>query len=139
MMLLKNMLLVDDDDADIELIQTALEEHGLVEHIDIANDGAQAIDYLNTRADMEHKPSFKPELIVLDLKMPKVNGIEVLKYIKTHSLLQKIPVMVLTSSNEQKDIDAARTLGANAYIVKQVGFQALVDAVKKHIRRSQIN
>jgi CheY-like chemotaxis protein len=129
---MENILLVEDDEADIELIRVVLEEYQLVKQLDIVNDGAAALDYLTFKGHFVLRPKINPKLIVMDLKMPKVNGIEVLKFIKADPLLQKIPVLILTSSNEQQDISAADELGAAAYIVKQVGFQGLVEAVKEH-------
>ncbi len=134
MKLLKHILLVDDDEMDIELIQAALVEYPLVEQIDVVNDGAAALDYLKCEGTFSWRAKVYPEIIVMDLKMPKVNGLEVLQQIRAHPNLQHIPVLILSSSNEPKDIMAAQALKVQGYIVKESGFQQLVDTVKEYAK-----
>lgn len=133
---LNHLLLVEDDDADIELIQVALAEHILIEHIEVVNDGAAALDYLKFEGIFSTRSKAYPEIIIMDLKMPKMNGIEVLQQIKSHPLLQSIPILILSSSNEPKDLVAAQELNAKKYIVKEVGFHSLIDAVQQYLNGS---
>lgn len=126
----KRILLAEDDPKDIELTINALEEYNLANDIFIARDGAEALDYLYRRGGFAQEPGGNPIVILLDLKMPKIDGIQVLKQIKSDKHLQMIPVVVLTSSNESQDLEACYQLGANAYVVKPVKFTDFVEAVR---------
>lgn len=127
---LKRILLVEDDPKDIELTIDALSEYNLANDILAVRDGAEALDYLYRRGAFAQEPAGNPAVILLDLKMPKVDGVQVLKQIKSDINLQVIPVVVLTSSNESRDLEACYQLGANAYVVKPVKFTDFVEAVK---------
>ncbi len=128
---LKRILLAEDDPSDIELTLNALSEYNLANDIFIVRDGAEALDYLYRRGNFVKEPGGNPIVILLDLKMPKVDGIEVLKQIKSDKDLQMIPVVILTSSRESRDLETCYQLGANAYVVKPVKFAGFVEAVKQ--------
>ncbi len=119
-----HLLLVEDDVDDVELIVTGLRRKQLANHIDVVADGAAALDYLFRRGDYATREAINPVLILLDLKMPKVDGHEVLRQIKAEPLLRRIPVVVLTSSAHDRDVAQGYDLGANAYVVKPVEFGA---------------
>lgn len=127
---LKRILLAEDDPKDIELTIDALSEYNLANDILVVRDGSEALDYLYRRGAFAQEPVGNPVVILLDLKMPKVDGVQVLKQIKSDINLQMIPVVVLTSSNESRDLEACYQLGANAYVVKPVKFTDFVEAVK---------
>ena len=126
----KRILLAEDDPKDIELTINALEEYNLANDIFIVRDGAEALDYLYRRGAFAQEPNGNPVVILLDIKMPKMDGIQVLKQIKSDKYLQMIPVVVLTSSNESQDLETCYQLGANAYVVKPVKFTDFVEAVR---------
>ena len=130
-MSLKRILLVEDDPKDIELTVNALEENHLANNIAIAHDGVEALDYLYRRKAFEHRPPGNPVVILLDLKMPRMDGMQVLKQIKADNDLRTIPVVVLTSSRESQDLEVCYRLGVNAYVVKPVKFADFVEAVKE--------
>jgi len=127
---LKRILLVEDDPKDIELTIDALSEYNLANDILVVRDGSEALDYLYRRGAFAQEPAGNPVVILLDLKMPKMDGVQVLKQIKSDISLQVIPIVVLTSSNEARDLEACYQLGANAYVVKPVKFTDFVEAVK---------
>jgi CheY-like chemotaxis protein len=129
--ILKNILLVEDDPRDVELTLAALDEHHLANQIEVVNNGAEALDYLFRRGKFNNRASGNPILVLLDLKMPKVSGLEVLKTIKADSQLKIIPVVVLSSSRETPDLVQCYQHGVNAYVVKPVDFGEFVDAVKQ--------
>jgi CheY-like chemotaxis protein len=128
---LKSILLVEDNLRDAELTLTALEGHGLANEIIHVRDGAEALDYLYRRGPFANRVSADPAVVFLDLKMPKVDGLEVLKTIKSDEKLRSIPVVMLTSSREEADLVRSYKMGVNAYVVKPVDFQAFVDAVRE--------
>ena len=128
---LGRILLAEDSDADLELTLAALAEHNLANEVVVVHDGAEALDYLFRRGRHAHRAPGLPAVILLDLKMPKVDGLEVLRAIKSETDLQKIPVVMLTSSREEQDLVQSYRLGANAYVVKPVDFGSFVDAVKQ--------
>lgn len=128
---LKSILLVEDDPKDIELTLESLEEYNLVNEVLVARDGAEALDYLYRRRKFADYPSGNPAVILLDLKLPKVDGFEVLKTIRSDDKLKLIPVTIFTSSKEDKDLMESYKLGVNAYIVKPVDFRQFSDAIKK--------
>ena len=125
------ILMVEDDAKDVELTLTALEEYNLANEVIVTRDGEQALDYLYCRGEYKTRPSGNPAVMLLDLKLPKVDGLEVLKQIKSDGELRMIPVVVLTSSKEEKDMVASYKLGVNAYVVKPVDFHEFVNAIKE--------
>lgn len=127
---LKRILLVEDDPRDVELILEALSDYNLANEVIVANDGAEALDFLYCRGNFKTRLSGNPAVILLDLKLPKVNGMEVLKQIRSDEKLKMIPVVILTSSREERDWIESYKLGVNAYVVKPVDFHEFVDAVK---------
>jgi CheY-like chemotaxis protein len=128
---LGRILLVEDDHRDVELSMTALEEYNLANEVVIARDGQQALDYLYCRGGFESRIKENPAVILLDLKLPKINGLEVLQQIRSDERLKMIPVVVLTSSQEEKDMVRSYALGVNAYVVKPVDFHEFINAVKE--------
>jgi two-component system response regulator len=128
--ILKRILLVDDSPRDTELALDALAQHNLANEVVALRDGAEALDYLYRRGQFADRAAGNPAVVMLDLKMPKVDGIEVLRQIKGDPQLKMIPVVVLTSSREEQDLVTSYQLGVNAYIVKPVQFQEFVGAVK---------
>jgi DNA-binding response OmpR family regulator len=125
------ILMVEDDAKDVELSLTALEEYNLANEVVVARDGEEALDYLYCRGKFNARPDGNPAVLLLDLKLPKVNGLEVLQQIRSDEKLKMIPVVVLTSSHEEKDMVASYKLGVNAYVVKPVDFHEFVNAVKE--------
>lgn len=128
---LKRILLAEDSPKDVELTLAALEEHHLANEVIVVNDGAEALDYLYRRGKYALRTDHHPVVVLLDLKMPKVDGLEVLRMIKSDEHLKTIPVVMLTSSREEQDLVKSYKLGVNAYVVKPVDFQEFVDAVKE--------
>ena len=114
--------MVEDDPKDVELTLTALEDYNLANEVVVARDGQQALDYLYCRGEYTTRSKDNPAVMLLDLKLPKVDGLEVLKQVKSDGQLRVIPVVVLTSSKEEKDMVASYKLGVNAYVVKPVDF-----------------
>jgi DNA-binding response OmpR family regulator len=127
---LKRILLVEDDPRDVELILESLADYNLANEVIVAYDGEEALDYLYRRGNFNTRPSGNPAVMLLDLKMPKVNGMEVLRQIRADEELKMIPVVILTSSREEKDWVESYKLGVNAYVVKPVDFHEFVKAVK---------
>ena len=128
---LKRILLVDDSPRDRELALDALEAHQLANEVVALRDGAEALDYLYRRGEFENRSDGQPAVVLLDLKMPKIDGLEVLRQIKGDPELKMIPVVVMTSSREEQDLLETYKLGVNAYVVKPVKFHEFVDAVKQ--------
>jgi CheY-like chemotaxis protein len=124
------IMLAEDNANDAELTQTALLESRLTNDIVLVRDGAEALDYLYCRGSYAGRLDGHPALCVLDLKMPKVDGIEVLRQIKSDNAMKHIPIVILTSSREEQDLVKSYDLGVNAYVVKPVDFQQFIDAVK---------
>ncbi|WP_334268083.1 response regulator [Edaphobacter sp. HDX4] len=129
--ILGRILLVEYDPKDVELTLTALDDYNLANEVVVAADGEQALDYLYFRGNYLQRGRGNPAVLLLDLKLPKVNGLEVLKQIKSDQNLKMIPVVVLTSSREEKDMVATYELGVNAYVVKPVDFHEFVNAIKE--------
>ena len=127
----KRILLVEDNLEDIELTLAALEEYHLTNNITVVRDGAEALDYLYRRGQFANLDESYPVVVLLDVKLPKVDGLEVLAIMKQEPQLRSIPVVMLTSSREQPDLKRAYELGVNAYVVKPVDFQRFADAVKE--------
>ena len=128
---LGRILLVEDDPKDVELTLTALEEYKLANEVVVARDGEEALDYLYRRGAFATRSTDNPAVLLLDLKLPKVDGLEVLQQIKADARLKLIPVVVLTSSHEEKDMVTSYKLGVNAYVVKPVDFHEFVNAVRE--------
>jgi CheY-like chemotaxis protein len=127
---LRKVLLIEDNSNDVELTMEALAEYNIANSIDVARDGAEALDYLYRQGKYADRPEGNPAVILLDLKLPKVDGLEVLGKIRSEERLKFIPVVVLTSSKEEQDLIECYELGVNAYVVKPVAFHEFIDAVK---------
>jgi DNA-binding response OmpR family regulator len=128
---LGRILLVEDDQKDVELTLAALGEYNLANEVVVVSDGEQALNYLYYRGRFARRARENPAVLLLDLKLPKINGLEVLQQIKSDENLKVIPVVVLTSSHEEKDMVASYKLGVNAYVVKPVDFHEFVNAVRE--------
>ena len=127
--MIKPILLVEDDKRDLELTLVALERSQLANEVVVVRDGAQALDYLNRQGDHADRAEGNPAVILLDLKLPKVNGLEVLESVRATDSLRSIPVVMLTSSHEESDVLKSYELGVNAYVVKPVEFKQFVSAI----------
>jgi len=127
---LRTILLAEDNANDVELTVAALRHHNVANEVVVVRDGAEALDYLNRRNQYAERPGGNPALLLLDLKMPKVDGLEVLRSVKSEAALRTIPVVVLTSSREESDLVRTYDLGVNAYVVKPVAFHEFMGAVK---------
>ena len=124
------ILIVEDREEDIELALRAFKKHNIANNIQVVKDGDKALEFIFARGEFsDRKENQQPKLILLDLKLPKVDGLKVLREIKTNERSKIIPVVVLTSSDEDTDINEAYRLGVNSYIVKPVNFGNFVDAV----------
>lgn len=128
---LKRILLVEDNERDVELTLAALEEHNLANEVVTARDGAEALDYLYRRGQFAGHANGLPVVVLLDLKMPKVDGLEVLRQMRGDAALKHVPVVMITSSREEQDLVNSYQLGVNAYVVKPVDFQKFVESVKQ--------
>ena len=122
------ILLVEDNPADIRLTQEAFATNKIYNKLYVVTDGSQALDFLNRRHEFASAP--KPDVVLLDLNLPKVHGLDVLRDMKADVSLRKIPVICLTTSNNDQDIDKAYGLGVNAYVQKPVDFQQFVQALE---------
>jgi CheY-like chemotaxis protein len=129
--ILGRILIVEDDPKDVELTLTALDEYNLANEVVVTRDGEEALDYLHYRGKFSSRSDGNPAVLLLDLKLPKLDGLEVLQRIKSDEKLKAIPVVVLTSSHEEKDMVASYRMGVNAYVVKPVDFHEFVNAVKE--------
>jgi len=127
---LKIILLAEDNPLDVEMTLAALAEHNLANEVVVVNDGVEALDYLYARGKYQSRPSGNPGVVLLDLKMPKLGGLEVLRTIKQDEALRSVPIVMLTSSREESDLVNSYRLGVNAYVVKPVAFDAFMSAVK---------
>ena len=127
--MLKPILLVEDNPNDLELTLIALAKSQLANEVVVVRDGAEALDYLHRRGEFKDRAVGNPAVILLDLKLPKVDGLEVLKEIRETEALKSIPVVMLTSSKEEQDVVRSYELGVNAYVVKPVDFTEFVRAI----------
>jgi len=127
---LKTILLVEDNANDVELTLEAFSEYNLINIVEVVYDGEAALHYLYQQGHFVGRPSGNPAVILLDLKLPKVDGLEVLRAIRADAALKFIPVVILTSSREEKDLVESYKLGVNAYVVKPVNFHEFIEAVK---------
>jgi len=125
------ILLVEDDAEDIELTLRALGEYHLANEVVVVRDGEEALDYLYSRGVYKSRARGNPAVMLLDLKLPKVDGLEVLQAVRGNDTLRLIPVVVLTSSREERDMVASYKLGVNGYVVKPVDFHEFVNAIKE--------
>ncbi len=128
---LKRILLVEDNANDVALTMAALEETHLANEVVVVRDGQQALDFLRREGAWAHRPDGHPAVVLLDLKLPKVDGLEVLAQVKKDAELKTIPVVMLTSSREERDLASSYGLGVNAYVVKPVAFPDFVTALKE--------
>lgn len=128
---LKRILLAEDNEKDVELTLAALDENNLANEVVVVRDGAEALDYLHGRGQFTGHANGTPVVVFLDLKMPKVDGLEVLRQMKNDPKLKLIPVVMITSSREEQDLIKSYALGVNAYVVKPVDFQKFVDSIKQ--------
>jgi CheY-like chemotaxis protein len=126
-----SILLAEDNPKDVELTLAALETHNLANDVVVVEDGAEALDYLYRRGKFKMRPNGNPAVVLLDLKMPKVDGIEVLRTLRSDESMKKIPVVILTSSKEESDIVTSYELGVSSYVVKPVNFEQFVDTVSR--------
>ncbi len=127
---LRPILLIEDNPRDLELRLAALAKCQLANEIVIARDGAEALDYLYSRAQFAERDAGDPAVVLLDLKLPKVDGLEVLEKVKSDATRRQIPVMMLTSSREERDLVRSYELGVNAFVVKPVDFNAFFEAIQ---------
>jgi len=126
------ILLVEDNQDDVDLTMRAFDKHKLANQLVVARDGVEALDYLFARgAHAGRDPKQMPELVLLDLKLPKVDGLAVLKQVRSNEATRRLPVVVLTSSNEERDIVGSYDLGANSFVRKPVDFAQFVDAARQ--------
>ncbi len=131
MLKLRKILLVEDNQNDVELTLTAMDEQNLANRVVVVNDGVEALDYLLYEGEYKNRAKENPAVILLDIKMPRMDGIEVLQQIKSNNELKTIPVVMLTSSREEPDLKKCYELGVNAYVVKPVNFKDFFSAIKQ--------
>jgi CheY-like chemotaxis protein len=128
------ILLIDDNRNDVELTRRALAKHDASHEVIVLRDGEEALDFFHGRGEHNSRPSAPPIVVLLDIKMPRLNGIELLRTVKNDPSLKFIPVVMLTSSREKPDVDECYRIGANAYVVKPFDFDQFVDTVKVIVR-----
>jgi CheY-like chemotaxis protein len=128
--MLKPILLVEDNPKDLELTLVALAKTNLANEVIVLRDGAEALDYLFCRGDHEGRDKGNPAVVLLDLKLPKVDGLQVLEQIKADPEMKSVPVVMLTSSREEVDLLRSYKLGVNAYVVKPVGFREFIESIQ---------
>src|SRR5208282_5676973 len=131
MITLRRILLVEDKAKDVELTLGALEEHRLANGVAVVRDGVEALDYLYARGKFAGRSDGDPAVVLLDIKMPRMDGLEVLRRVKADPQMKEIPIVMLTSSREEPDLKEAYELGVNAYVVKPVGFEQFTEAVRQ--------
>jgi len=127
----RTILYVEDNPLDIELTMEAMKENKVLNPIIVANDGVEALEYLMCEGKYKDRKQGNPSIILLDLKMPRMDGLELLSILKKDSMFKRIPVVMLTSSREEKDLVKGYDLGVNAYVVKPVDFNAFTDLVRQ--------
>jgi CheY-like chemotaxis protein len=128
---LKRILLVEDNERDVELTLSALEEYNLANEVVVARDGTEALDYLYQRGKYSDRADGLPAVVLLDLNMPKVDGMEVLQRMKLDPVLKQVPVVMVTSSRVEQDLVRSYELGVNAYVVKPVDFQKFIESIRQ--------
>ena len=124
---LKTILLAEDNPKDVELTLEAMAEYNLANHVVVVNDGVQALEYLRYQGKYKDRKKGSPAVILLDIKMPRMDGIEVLQAIRMDPVLKMLPVVMLTSSREEQDLLRTYSLGVNAYVVKPVNFKEFIE------------
>jgi CheY-like chemotaxis protein len=127
---LKTILLAEDNPQDVELTIEALKEHKLANQLVVVNDGVEVMEYLNYEGKFKERKKGNPVVLLLDIKMPRMDGIEVLEAIRSSEKLKMLPIVMLTASREEPDLKKCYDLGVNAYVVKPVEFRDFLDAVK---------
>lgn len=125
------ILLAEDNPNDVELTLEALSQHGLANRVIVARDGVEAMEYLRRRGAYEGRPPGDPAVVLLDIKMPRKDGLEVLREMRADPLLRLTPVVILTSSREEQDLITSYELGVNAYVVKPVDFASFINAIQQ--------
>jgi CheY-like chemotaxis protein len=128
---LKRILLAEDSPNDVELTLSALEEYNLANEVVVVRDGVEALDYLFQRGKFANHPNGTPAVILLDLKMPRMDGLEALRQLRNEPRFKHVPVVMITSSREEQDLIRSYELGVNAYVVKPVDFQKFVECIKQ--------
>lgn len=128
---IKTILMAEDNPKDIELTLEALAEHNLANQVVTVKDGVEAMEYLQHEGKYKDRKQGNPAVLLLDIKMPRMNGIEALREIRSDEKLKRLPVVMLTSSREEPDLNECYDLGVNAYVVKPVKFKNFIDAVKQ--------
>jgi CheY-like chemotaxis protein len=128
---LKTILLAEDNPKDVELTLEALSEHNLANQVTVVKDGVETMEYLRYEGSYKQRKHEIPAVILLDIKMPRMDGIEVLKAIRSDEKLKTIPVVILTTSREESDLIKSYELGVNAYVVKPVNFKDFIEAIKQ--------
>ena len=128
---LRTILLAEDNPKDVELTIEALSEHNLANHVVVVKDGVEAMEYLRYEGNYKQRKHENPAVLLLDIKMPRMDGIEVLKAVRSDDKLKTIPVVILTSSREESDLIKSYELGVNAYVVKPVNFKDFIEAIKQ--------
>jgi len=127
---IKRILLAEDNENDVELTLAALQEYRLSNQVTVVRDGADALDYIYQRGSFANRAKGLPCVVLLDLKMPRVDGLEVLRQMKADPAFRHIPVVMLTSSREEKDLVASYDLGVNGFVVKPVDFEQFLQAIR---------
>ena len=127
----KTILLAEDNPNDVELTLEAMAENNLANRVFVVKDGVETLEYLRCQGKYKLRKAGNPALVLLDIKMPRMDGIEVLRNIRSDAALKKIPVVILTSSSEEKDLINTYDLGVNAYVVKPIDFKQFLEAVKQ--------
>ena len=128
---LKRILLAEDNQNDVELTLSALEEYNLANEVVVVRDGVEVLDYLFQRGSFANHPNGTPAVVLLDLKMPRMDGLEALRQLRADPCLKRVPVVMITSSREEQDLVRSYELGVNAYVVKPVDFQKFVECIKQ--------
>jgi CheY-like chemotaxis protein len=128
---IRTILFAEDNPRDVELTLEALQDHNLANHVIVVRDGVEAMDYLRCEGKYKQRKHVNPAVLLLDIKMPRMDGIEVLKTIRGDDKLKTLPVVMLTSSREEQDLIKSYALGVNAYVVKPVDFKEFIEAVKQ--------
>jgi CheY-like chemotaxis protein len=131
MIKIKTILLAEDDPKDVELILEAMADHNLANQVVVVHDGVEAMEYLHCQGKFAARKPENPAVVLLDIKMPRMGGIEVLRSIRENPNFKRIPVIMLTSSREEKDLNQSYDLGVNAYVVKPVEFHKFIQAIKQ--------
>ena len=128
---LRPILLAEDNPNDVELTMTALRNLNLANEIVVVNNGAEVLDFLHRRNAFAQRPDVQPAVVLLDLKMPRVDGLEALRQIRADAATRTLPIVILTSSREESDLVRGYQLGANGYVVKPVDFEQFISAVSQ--------